>query len=336
MGGVATSVHPGAGPLMFFGAPLFHEPARGTACPMVRLIRMTLEFGRFALVAVIVGAGSAPAAAQTVAPSLLARRYLVGDSVHYAMVASNQGRTETLRYSARADGVVSKDSLGRFVEDLEWSHLTRDGAAVALPAGTAAVRQRVSLAPEVMLPPDVAHGDPRLVGPVLDLFTFYVDLWLAAKMPLARPGDHVRFPRNTPNSWADRRYVILGEDAIDFEITLLSIDSASGRAKLQVRHVPPATAVVHPPVTWMQAPLFDTPNNWVQVEKSSDTSYVAGVGRESFDVQIDVRLADGSILAATMDNPVDVMERVCRDVALTLCSEPRRYRILRRISLEAR
>ena len=86
----------------------------------------------------------------------------------------------------------------------------------------------------------------------------------------------------------------------------------------------------------MQAPLFDTPNNWVEVTKTTDTSYVAGLGRETFDVQIDVRLSDGSILAATMDNPVDVMERVCRDSALASCDAPHRYRILRRISLQAR
>jgi hypothetical protein len=294
-------------------------------------------FQRSALAAIVIGAGAArPLAAQAGGPSLLARRYQLGDSLHYAMDASNQDRTQTIRYSARADGVVAKDSLGRFVEDLEWSHFVRDGAAVALPAGTAAVHQRLTLAPDVMLAPDVAHADPRLIGPVLDLFTFYVDLWLSAKMPLVHAGDHAHLPRNTTNSWADGRYVILGEDAIDFEMTLLSVDSAAGRAKLQVRHVPPVTAVVHAPVAWMQAPLFETPNNWVEIHKAADTSYVAAVGRESFDVQIDVRLTDGSILGATMDNPVDVVERVCRDAALASCGEPRRYRILRRIALQAR
>ncbi len=297
---------------------------------------MTLTLRRLTLLALVVCAGSARAVAQNAAVSLLTRRYRLGDSLHYAMDASNQGRTQTAHYSARADGVVRKDSLGRFIEDLEWSNLVRDGAAVGLAAGTAAVRQRVTLAPDVMLLPDLAHGDPRLAGPVLDLLTFYVDLWLSAKMPLARPGDHARVPRNTTNSWADGRSVILGEDAIDFEMTLLSIDSTSGRAKLLVRHVPPATAVVHPPAAWMQVPLFDTPNNWVEIEKASDTSYVAGVGRETFDVEIDLRLADGSILAATMDNPVDVLERACRDAALTSCGAPYRYRILRRISLQAR
>lgn len=274
--------------------------------------------------------------AQDPAQSLLARRYREGDSLHYVMNATNQGRKHTITYQARADGVVRKDSLGRTVEYFEWSHLVRDGHDVPLAAGTDAVRQQLTLSPGFMVPPNVARTDPRLVGPVLDLLTFYVDLWLSAKMPLARAGDHALLPRTTANSWADGRVVILGADAVDFDITLESLDSVAGQARLLVRHVPPAKAVVPFPASWMQAPLFDTPNNWVEVTKTSDTSYVAGAGRETFDVEIDVSLADGRIVAATMDNPVDLVERVCRDAALTDCGEPYRYRILRRIGLHSR
>jgi hypothetical protein len=297
-----------------------------TASPVVRACTAALALG----------AATLPLCAQSPAQSLLARRYREGDSVHYVMKATNQGRTHTITYEARADGVVRKDSLGRTVEDFEWSHLVLDGHDVPLAAGTEAVRQQLTLSPGFMVTPSVAHTDPRLVGPVLDLLTFYVDLWLSAKMPLARAGDHVHVPRSTTNSWADGRVVILGADAVDFDITLVSLDSATGRARLLVRHVPPGAAVVHVPASWMQAPLFDTPNNWVEVTKTSDTSYVAGAGRETFDVEIDVSLPDGRIVAATMDNPVDLIERVCRDAALTVCAPPYRYRILRRITLQSR
>jgi hypothetical protein len=47
--------------------------------------------------------------------------------------------------------------------------------------------------------------------------------------------------------------------------------------------------------------------------------YVAAVGRETFDVQLVVSLVDGRIVSATMDNPVDVLERTCSDAALTSC-----------------
>jgi len=297
-----------------------------TVSPVVRACTTALAFG----------AATLPLRAQSPDQSLFARHYREGDSLHYVMKATNQGRARTITYQARADGVVRKDSLGRTVEDFEWSHLVLDEHDVPLAARTDAVRQQLTLSPGFMIPPSVARTDPRLVGPVLDLLTFYVDLWLAAKMPLAHAGDHAHLPRTAPNSWADGRVVILGADAVDFEITLVSLDSAAGQARLLVRHVPPAKAVVPFPVSWMQAPLFDTPNNWVEVTKTSDTSYVAGAGRETFDVEIDVSLTDGRIVAATMDNPVDLVERVCRDAALTVCAPPYRYRILRRIALQSR
>ena len=295
-------------------------------------------FSRAGIAALTIAASVALAprlGAQSRGQSVLARRYREGDSLHYVMDASNQRRADVLTYSARADGVVRKDSLGRFIEDFEWSRLVLNGRDVPLASGTAKVRQRLTLAPEFMLPPDVAHADPRLIGPVLDLLTFYVDLWLSAKQPLTHAGDHARVPRGTPNSWADGRVVTLGEDAIDFDITLVSLDSTSGRAHLRVRHVPPATAVVRFPASWMEAPLFDTPNNWVEITKTSDTTYVGGVGRETFDDEIEVRLSDGAIVAATMDNPVDLEERVCRDAALKVCAASHRYRILRRITVRA-
>ena len=274
--------------------------------------------------------------AQRPSPSIIVRRYRLGDSLHYVMSGSHEDRTGTVTYSARADGRVAKDSLGRYVEEFQWSELVRDGRQLTLPLDTNAVRQRLTLLPDAILPPVLGRVDPRLIGPFLDLYTFYADLWLATKMSLIRPGDHAYVPRKVPNSWADGRIVMLGEDAVDFDLMLMAVDSAAGRARLEVRHVPPAAPVVRLPATWMKTPVSDVPNNWVQVTRVSDSSFVAAVGRESFDVVLDVRLDDGAIEAATMDNPVDVVERVCGDVALTVCNAPSRYRIHRRITLRSR
>jgi hypothetical protein len=276
--------------------------------------------------------GAAAQGAGTPAPQPLARHYHEGETVHYQMDATNQGRATLLRYSARVDGVVRRDSLGRFVEELEWSHLIRNDAAIALPAG-ARVRQRLTLAPEYMIPPNVAQMEPALVGPVLDLLTFYVDLWLAAKMPLAQAGNHAHVPMQGTNSFADGRNVLVGEDAIDFDMTLAAIDSARGTARLVVRHVAPEQGRVRLPADWMRAPVGDAPNNWVQIERGEGGTFVAGVGKETFDVELIVRLADGRIVSATMDNPVEVLERVCKDRELTMCGEGVRYRILRKVAI---
>jgi len=63
--------------------------------------------------------------------------------------------------------------------------------------------------------------------------------------------------------------------------------------------------------------------------------YVAAVGQESFEVRIVVAAPSNRIVGATMDNPVDVVERRCSDLAFTECGEAVRYRIHRVIELRS-
>src|SRR5262249_25597147 len=132
----------------------------------------------------------------------LARSYHENEHLGYHMTATNQDQFHTLRYAADVSGVVSRNPSGAWAEDFDWSNLIVNGAAVKLASSGAAVHQQVSLAPDYHWSgPDVSKIDPRLVGPVLDLMTFYVDLWLAMHDgKLARVGDHFILPRNTANS----------------------------------------------------------------------------------------------------------------------------------------
>jgi hypothetical protein len=82
----------------------------------------------------------------------------------------------------------------------------------------------------------------------------------------------------------------------------------------------------------MRPPVADTPNNWVQVRKTK-TGYAASVGKETFDVELRIDLADGKILSAKMDNPVTKITRDCADIALTQCGEARQDPTLRRIEM---
>jgi hypothetical protein len=49
---------------------------------------------------------------------------------------------------------------------------------------------------------------------------------------------------------------------------------------------------------------------------------------------IRISLADGRILSATEQNPVEVMQRECQDAALTNCGEPVRFQILRQVEIK--
>jgi len=276
----------------------------------------------------------APAANQSAPPSsnLLARRYQEGEKLTYRMKGTNQ----QWQYEIQADGVVKKDAAGSFFEEYSWSNLSSNHQPVALPAASSEFRQILSLAPNrVPSIPDLSKVHPMLIGPIADLLTFYSDLWLADRAAkFSQAGDHFYVEHGTPSSWADGTRVLLGEDSIDFDVTLKNVDQSQQTATLLVRHVPPARPQVKFPADWMRAPVADTPNNWVQVQKSGEGKYVAEVGKETFEVQIKVSLLNGKMLSAKMDNPVEVLKRECSDSALTACGEAARYQIRRQIEVQ--
>jgi hypothetical protein len=239
------------------------------------------------------------------------------------MTATNRQRTETARYEAVATGTVERNGAGAFVEHFKWTN-----------AGTE-FSQQLSLDPDVPPSvPDLAHAPPALIGPMTDLLTFYADLWLAAKQPsLVRGGDQVYVQHGTPSSWADGSRVLVGEDSIDFDITLSEVNTAKGTAQVVVRHVPPARPQIHIPAEWMKTTDGDRADNWIEVTKTGERKYVAEIGQETFEVVLIVSLADGRILSATMDNPVSVLARECVDNATNDCGEPERYQIRREVDL---
>ena len=262
--------------------------------------------------------------------SPLARHYTDGEKLTYHMKGDNEGWT----YEVQANGVVKKDASGHFIEDYGWSDF-KSNAPMTLSATSLNFRQTLSLDPA--LPPSVpnlSQVQPFLIGPITDMLTFYADLWLAIQQnDLKRPGDHAYVKVGTPASWADGNYVTVGEDSIDFDLTLKELNTSDQIATLSVRHVPPAQPKVKLPAAWMQAPVADTPNNWVQVSKNPSGKYDAGIGKETFDVEIKVSLKDGKILSATLDNLVKTHRRECSDAALLDCGEPSDHTIHRQIEL---
>jgi hypothetical protein len=265
--------------------------------------------------------------------TLLTRNYQEGETVFYRMTASNRDRFRTATYRADATGTVKRDAAGKFVEEFKWSNFVFDGKLLELPAAKD-FRQLLSLSPGYPLSMPDLRPVLRIVGPIADLLTFYVDVAVATQQgSLTKEGDHFRFAHGTPASWADGSYVLLGEDSIDFDVTLVGLNAADRVATLLVRHVVPAQPKIRIPVEWMRAPVADTPNNWVEVQKLPDGTYRAQVGAELFDAIIRISLADGRILGATLVNPVEVSERVCTDDALTKCGEPMRSQIMRQIEI---
>jgi hypothetical protein len=263
------------------------------------------------------------------AGNAMLRRYVEGERLTYLM----KGLNEDWRYEIQGNSVVRKDSSGAFFEEYQWSNLVSNQGRTIPPAGQA-FRHELSLDPKhKMVLPNLALASPVLIGPVTDMLTFYADALIAlADQNFTHAGDHKYVKWGGPNSWADGTYVLLGEDSIDFDVTLTRIDHDAKTFALAVSHVPPQHQVVKLPAEWMRAPLGDAPNNWVEIKKNGKR-YVAAVGRETFDVEMTLSLVDGKILSGRLDNTVDQVYRKCSDEKLEKCRASARHKIKRNIEI---
>lgn len=260
----------------------------------------------------------------------LTRHYVEGEKLTYHM----KGINEAWHYEIQADGMVKKAADGSYFEEYGWSNLISNGQKDPLSASALNLRQQVSLDPNHHPSmPDLSQA-PRLIGPITDLMTFYVDVWMAVKTgKLMKEGDHTYLKLGTPSSWADGVRALQGDSSIDFDFTLKKINHKAGAITLIVRHVPPEQTQLKLPAEWMRKPVADTANNWVSVEKTNDGKFLGAVGKEVFNVEIKLNLADGKILSVVMDNPVKTIERECADQALTQCGGPRPHTIHRQIEM---
>lgn len=274
---------------------------------------------------------SAALLAQTAAPNPLHRQYHEGETLTYHMTAVN----ESWHYAVQSDSIVKRDANGAFFEEVHWSGMQSNGQPVVLSAAMQEMRQKFSLDPNFMpVPPNMHQIEQGMVGPVTDLMTFYIDLWLIHKTgQLNKPGDHFYFNMPMTPSWADGKTLLIAEDSFAFDMTWKSTNAADQTAILVIRHVPPEKPTVHLSAEWMLKPVADTPNNWVEVKKSPDGKFEVGVGKETFDVELKVSFKDGKILHGSMKNPVTTIERTCTDVMLTQCDAPKPHEIMRTIEI---
>ena len=286
----------------------------------------------FALMAGVAGLAQTGTALPISNP--LARVYQAGEVLIYRMQARNRDHEGTLRYEAMATVEVQKNASGQYVESIAWSDYVRNGKPVTLSKSCQEFRQILSRNPGFIPSIPSLSQVRQLEGPVLDFLTFYVDLFTASMMNLTKAGDHRFFPLPMTNYWAAGDSFLIAEDSVDFDITLKSLDPAKKMTVLVVKHVPPKDQRLKLPADWMKAPVVEGPNNWVQVVKQADGTFLAEVGQESFEVVVRLDLIDGKILSAVMDNSVEVRRRVCKDAALTESGEPIRYKIHRHIELE--
>ena len=278
------------------------------------LHQITLAIGGFAT---LLASACNYATAQNVTLSVnrLIRAYVPGQILQYEMTGSNDG----WEYQLRATDVTKKDDSGAFYEEIAWSDL-HSNAPLKLSPASLAFRQTLSLdnADKYMTIPDFSKVQPFLIGPITDTLTFYSDVLLANNAGLVKAGQHEYVEHGKPNSWADGQRVLIGQDAIDFDISVLQVSQKDQTLTLLIQHVPPRHPRLEYPATWMNNPVANTRNNWEQLEHTGE-KYIAQVGQETFDVRITLDLRDGKIFSASLHNVIIAVSRECKDRDLTNC-----------------
>jgi len=293
--------------------------------PSIRIVSIALA---------ALGAGASQESSRAGGP--LARRYRDGEKTTYHMAATNKDLHRDLSYEVDAVCTVKKNAEGLFVEESEWTGLVVNQKPVQLPTGKDAIHQTLSRDPAFKLGiPDLSKVPPMLIGPITDLLTFYADLSLAGREgKLGKAGDHFYFKLGTPSSWADGATVCVGEDSIDFDVSLSDVNESTGVATTVVKHVPPERPQIRKVADWTSVPVAGAENNWIQVVKIGADGYLGQVGKETFDVTLTTRLDDGRLQSATLDNVVEVVERPSRKPDLSSPGPESRYRIVRKIELK--
>ncbi len=196
------------------------------------------------------------------------------------MTGTNKDRETTTRYQAQANGDEFLDSKNRLFDSFAWTNVVENGKPVQLSPESSSFRQILTLDPGYRAPyPDLTKVQPILIGPITDLMTFFVDARLAMALNLPGVGARMLVRYGQPASWADGSRVLIGQDAIDFDVKLKAVNRRTNVLTILVRHVPPTTSSLKFPADWMNAPVTEGPNNWVQVVKTSDGKFVAGVGK---------------------------------------------------------
>ena len=242
------------------------------------------------------------------------------------------GNNDGWKYELHIDLAVARDEAGLPYEDLVWSRMHTN--TVADPSLAAlSFEQKLSLdgPAKYLAIPDLKSVQPPLVGPITDMLTFYSDVFLAHQLMRHSQG-HAFFAYGKPKSWADGHRVLLGQDSLDYDVTLKDEQEDTHSAVLVVRHVPPRVPQIALPAPWMQAIAGSPANNWVQVTHT-DEGYLAQVGRETFEVHLTLDTEDGKILSSTLENPLEASQRLCQDASLSICGPETPFYTKREVSL---
>jgi hypothetical protein len=257
------------------------------------------------------------------------RRYEEGEHILYKLKGRTQSPTGMVVYRAKARSEVRKKNKKEFVEEFKFEEVSIDDKPIVLDENHTPLDLKLSLNSKSRLSfPDFSKVHPAIVGLSLDLMTIYADLQLVQKnWDIKKDGDNFYLKDSKSNSWADKTYLVQAEDAIDFSMSVLKRDEEAKTLEILIKHVPPEKESIKLKADWMKKPIGHRPNNWLQVKKLSAKKFAVSVGKEIIEVKIKLDLLYGKIIDASLDNTIEIKERICFDETYLFCGRTNEYEL---------
>lgn len=283
----------------------------------MRIVSAALVFCACTLIAACSsGSASSSATSSTTPGYTYARHYVNGQVTSYTYTEHQAGTTARLIAVAKLTSYVRSGVGG---EQVKWVSLTDaghnlDAQAQAFPPYDLSLDP--SAANALALPKQGVSGE--LQGPVDDLLTFFVDMSTRVGITdLHQPGDSHLDAKPIGGNFSTTTAPV-GEDLIQLTTTLTALDSR--QATFKSSYQPPRQGGLKLYRSWMSSPVCTgAPNNFQLVEVK-ESGYIALWGCESFTVTTVVDRASGQIISVQMTNPLKLKGRLCRDKALTKCT----------------
>lgn len=238
------------------------------------------------------------------------RKYKAGDTYKYKLTTEYwrndkyNGKTVSI-----AEHQVVNDA-GTFAEEIKWISKTsyNETASASLDSFAKMVTPyRISLLPngKVLLPKLTVS---QLVGEVTDLNTFFVAVAPASnanKVSAKNPVYLNKEPRQ--GNFADSIFILYGTDCIEMSQHFISADKQS--TIIRTDFLPPASFCLTPKLDTVATKLYDQPNNFQMIQRSTGDKVNFFWGVETFTITSKVDNKTGAIMEASMENTLNLQMR---------------------------
>jgi len=238
------------------------------------------------------------------------RKYKAGDTWKYKLTTEHWRND---KYSGKTVSIAEHrvvNDAGTLAEEIKWiSKISyNETAPVSLDSFAKLVTPyHISLLPngKVLLPKLTVS---QMVGEVTDLNTFFVAIAPASnanKVSAKNPVYINKEPRQ--GNFADSIFILYGTDCIEMSQHFISSDKQS--TTIRTDFLPPASFCLTPKLDTVATKIYDQPNNFQMIQKSTADKVNFFWGVETFTITSKVDNKTGAIMEASMENTLNLQMR---------------------------